>query len=181
MTADGAGLSPALLILIDSNPDASFLPPGDMTGPTDQAVGLDDQFEPVSGVERNCHFEDGAGFRDIKNGAVNYAAAESDRAGFENAATSSSSTIVENDICGPGPSMGTAPFVLRQTNYYDIFRKARAKRPYTNEAPYLLRHSVSSIDLMIRPSARRARNLSIANSSIWSRWILKTSRTAIPG
>jgi hypothetical protein len=109
MTADGAGLSPALLILIDSNPDASFLPPGDMTGPTDQAVGLDDQFEPVSGVERNCHFEDGAGFRDIKNGAVNYAAAESDRAGFENAATSSSSTIVENDICGPGPSIGDGP------------------------------------------------------------------------
>jgi hypothetical protein len=76
-----------------------------MMRPTDQAVGLDDQLEPVSGVERNCHFEDGAGFRDIKNGAVNYAAAESDRAGFENAATSSS-TIVENDICGPGPSMG---------------------------------------------------------------------------
>jgi hypothetical protein len=76
-----------------------------MTGPTDQAVGLDDPFEPVSGVERNCHFEDGAGFRDIKNGAVNYAAAESDRAGFENAVTSSS-TIVENDVCGPGPSMG---------------------------------------------------------------------------
>ena|ERR1700722_3534451 len=127
MTAEGAGLSPALLILIDSNPDAPFVPPGNMTGPTDQAVGLDDQFEPVWTFN------------------------------------------------------GTAPFVLRQINYHDIFRKARAQRSHTNEAPYLLRHSVSSIDLMIRPPARRARNLSIANSSIWSRWILKTSRAAISG
>jgi hypothetical protein len=71
MTAEGAGLSPAPLILIDSNPDAPFVPPGNMTGPTDQAVGLDDQFEPVWTFN------------------------------------------------------GTAPFVLRQINYHDIFRKAR--------------------------------------------------------
>jgi|ERR1700722_20129017 hypothetical protein len=36
-------------------------------------------------------------------------------------------------------------------------------------------------DKAVGAKKRRARNLSIANSSIWSRWILKTSRAAIPG
>ena len=70
---------------IENDPDPSFLTPDDMTGPY-QAVRWDDQVEPVGDEKRGHHLEGGAGIGNVANGTVDGAAAEADRAGFENAA-----------------------------------------------------------------------------------------------
>ena len=52
-----------------------------MTGPM-QAVRLDDQFEPVRDEQWGYDLESSAGARNVANGAVDCAAAETDGASF---------------------------------------------------------------------------------------------------
>ena len=70
-----------LLASIKRNPDAPRLPPNDMAGPT-RVVRLDDQFEPVRDEQRGYDLESSADVRNVANGAVDCAAAETDGASF---------------------------------------------------------------------------------------------------
>jgi hypothetical protein len=77
-----AGSGPRFFLAsIKRNPDAPRLPPNDMARPT-WVVGLDDQFEPVRDEQWGYDLERSAGVRNIANRAVDYAAAETDGAGF---------------------------------------------------------------------------------------------------
>jgi hypothetical protein len=83
--------------LIERDADPLFLPPDDVAEPFELIAG-DEKREAVGDEQRGDNFERRTCFGQITNGAINSAAAELNRSGFQHAVAQRNSVFVQGDL-----------------------------------------------------------------------------------
>ena len=82
---------------IEHNPDPALSAPDNAARPA-ETIGWNDQGELVGNEERCDDLKGGAGLRNVADGAVNHAAAETDRSGFQHTAAWCYSVLVPHRL-----------------------------------------------------------------------------------